>query len=128
MTERPSEAGELSLGRHEPREPTEGRELSWLKNFVEADIQAIKTKAQQRALSSLPARTPLTQFLRLVRGTDPAHPKPLLTGVARLYRGLGVSMIRSMLTHGLLWTLVDWTSGWIDTRPCERWLAEESLV
>lgn len=29
-------------------------------------------------------------------------------------------MIRSMLTHGLLWTLVDWTSGYIDKRPCER--------
>lgn len=29
-------------------------------------------------------------------------------------------MIRSMLTHGLLWTLVDWTSAWIDTKPVER--------
>jgi hypothetical protein len=82
--------------------------------------QAIKTKAQQRALSGLSRRTPLTQFLRLVRGPDADNPKPLVMGIARLYRGLGVSMIRSMLTHGLLWTLVDWTSSYIATEPCER--------
>ncbi|KAL1407754.1 hypothetical protein Q8F55_007188 [Vanrija albida] len=82
-------------------------------------VDAMKTKAQQRALSGLRPRTPLVQFLRLVRGTE-GRPKPLLTGIARLYRGLGVSMIRSMLTHGLLWTLVDWTSAWIDTKPVER--------
>jgi hypothetical protein len=29
-------------------------------------------------------------------------------------------MVRSMLTHGLLWTLVDMTSGYIDGRPVER--------
>ncbi|KAK4687103.1 hypothetical protein P7C73_g3016, partial [Tremellales sp. Uapishka_1] len=83
-------------------------------------VDAIKTKAQQRALSGLEPRTPVMQFLRLVRGTDKDNPKPLLTGIARLYRGLGVSMIRSMLTHGLLWTLVDSTTNWIDTRPFER--------
>ena len=92
-----------------------------------SNLQAIKTKAQQRALSGLPPRTPLTQFLRLVRGTDAANPKPLISGVARLYRGLGVSMIRSMLTHGLLWTLVDWTSAWISTKPCER-MADKLLA
>ncbi|KAL7422922.1 hypothetical protein Q5752_002219 [Cryptotrichosporon argae] len=86
-------------------------------------VDAIKTKAQQRALSGLGPRTPLAQFLRLVRGTDPAHPKPLLMGIARLYRGLGVSMARSMLTHGLLWTIVDWTGAWIDTRPIARLVA-----
>ncbi|KAK1921003.1 mitochondrial carrier domain-containing protein [Papiliotrema laurentii] len=83
-------------------------------------IDAIKTKAQQRALSGLERRTPLTQFLRLVRGSDKDNPKPLLTGIARLYRGLGVSMVRSMLTHGLLWTIVDAAGGWIETRPFER--------
>ena len=36
-------------------------------------------------------------------------------------------MIRSMLTHGLLWTIVDAASGWIDTRPCER-AAEKYLA
>ncbi|ORX38252.1 mitochondrial carrier domain-containing protein [Kockovaella imperatae] len=86
-------------------------------------VDAIKTKAQLRALSGLPRRTPLHQFLRMVRGPDKDNPKPLITGIARLYRGLGVSMARSMLTHGLLWTIVDLASGYIDTRPCER-LAE----
>jgi len=30
-------------------------------------------------------------------------------------------MARSMLTHGLLWTIVDAAGNWIDTRPLERW-------
>jgi hypothetical protein len=81
-------------------------------------VDAIKTKAQQRAMSGLAPRTPFTQLRRLVRGTDGT--KPWLSGIARLYRGLGVSMVRSMLTHGLLWTLVDMTSGYIDGRPVER--------
>lgn len=106
--------------------------------------QAIKTKSQQRALSGLDPRTPMTQFLRLVRGTDPDHPKPLLTGIGRLYRGwveslpnprrcpltpcrLGVSMIRSMLTHGLLWTIVDWANGFIDTRPFSKLTSDWDL-
>jgi hypothetical protein len=25
-----------------------------------------------------------------------------------------------MLTHGLLWTIVDWANGYIDTKPFER--------
>jgi hypothetical protein len=29
-------------------------------------------------------------------------------------------MIRSMLTHGLLWTIVDAACGWIETKPFER--------
>jgi hypothetical protein len=29
-------------------------------------------------------------------------------------------MVRSMLTHGLLWTIIDWSNTWIDTRPFER--------
>ena len=48
---------------------------------------SIQTKAQQRALSGLAPRTPFRQFLRLVRGTDKDNPKPLLMGIARLYRG-----------------------------------------
>lgn len=38
-------------------------------------------------LSGLSARSPLKQLNRLVRGTDPVHPKPLLQGMSRLYRG-----------------------------------------
>ncbi|WWC71282.1 uncharacterized protein I206_105235 [Kwoniella pini CBS 10737] len=83
-------------------------------------IYPVDTKAQQRGLSGLEPRTPLYQLKRLVRGTDKENPKPWLTGIARLYRGLGVSMIRSMLTHGLLWTIVDAAGNWIETNPFER--------
>jgi hypothetical protein len=48
-------------------------------------VDAIKTKAQQRAMSGLAPRTPFTQLRRLVRGTDGT--KPWLSGIARLYRG-----------------------------------------
>ncbi|ODO05736.1 hypothetical protein I350_04797 [Cryptococcus amylolentus CBS 6273] len=90
-------------------------------------IYPVDTKAQQRALSGLPMRTPIEQLSRLVRGTDKSNPKPFLTGMARLYRGLGISMIRSMLTHGLLWTLVDATGSYIDSRPFERLASRQEL-
>jgi len=34
--------------------------------------------------------------------------------MSRLYRGLGVSAVRSVTTHGLLWTVFDYTGGVID--------------
>ncbi|WVR09344.1 hypothetical protein IAU60_006410 [Kwoniella sp. DSM 27419] len=83
-------------------------------------IYPVDTKAQQRALSGLEPRTGLTQLRRLVRGADKDNPKPLLMGITRLYRGLGVSMIRSMLTHGLLWTIVDAAGSYIETKPFTR--------
>ncbi|WWC93276.1 hypothetical protein V866_000109 [Kwoniella sp. B9012] len=83
-------------------------------------IYPVDTKAQQRGLSGLEPRTPWVQLKRLVRGTNKDNPKPWLMGIARLYRGLGVSMIRSMLTHGLLWTIVDAAGNWIETKPFER--------
>ncbi|WVQ95236.1 hypothetical protein IAU59_002331 [Kwoniella sp. CBS 9459] len=89
-------------------------------------IYPVDTKAQQRALSGLEPRTPLYQLRRLVRGVDKDNPKPWLTGIARLYRGLGVSMIRSMLTHGLLWTIVDAAGAWIETKPFTRLALSQS--
>jgi len=83
-------------------------------------LDAIKTKTQQRMLSGLKARSPLRQLSRLVRGVDPNNPKPLIQGIHRLYRGLGISMVRSMLTHGLLWTMVDSMSRWIDSNPTQN--------
>jgi hypothetical protein len=61
-----------------------------------------QTKHQQRALAGLQPRPFIQQMSRLVRGTDEANPKPLLIGLGRLYRGLGISMMRSVMTHGLL--------------------------
>lgn len=50
-------------------------------------------------------------------GPDPNAPKPLLAGMARIYRGLGVSAVRSITTHGLLWTLFDTVGDYIDRLP-----------
>ncbi|KAF8586543.1 hypothetical protein K439DRAFT_1615082 [Ramaria rubella] len=69
-------------------------------------LDVVKTKVQQRALSGAPKRSP-----------DTDHPKPILLGLSRLYRGLGVSAARSVITHGLLWTVLDYVSQKIDSLP-----------
>lgn len=68
---------------------------------------AIKTNMQKRALSNQSYRSISQTFTVLVRGSDPLNPQPLARGIARLYRGLGVSAGRSCFTHGLLWLVVD---------------------
>lgn len=50
-------------------------------------------------------------------GPDPENPRPLTVGIARIYRGLGISALRSITTHGLLWTFFDLTAGYIDRLP-----------
>ncbi|KAI6028664.1 hypothetical protein F5J12DRAFT_903607 [Pisolithus orientalis] len=77
-------------------------------------LDVVKTKVQQRALANTPPRGVWETFHRLVRGPDPKDPKPVLAGIARIYRGLGVSAVRSITTHGLLWTFFDFTSQYID--------------
>ncbi|KAH7929725.1 hypothetical protein BV22DRAFT_1102220 [Leucogyrophana mollusca] len=80
-------------------------------------LDVVKTKVQQRALAGTPPRGVWDTLRRLVRGPDPNDPKPILAGVARIYRGLGVSAVRSLTTHGLLWTFFDITSHYIDHLP-----------
>lgn len=41
----------------------------------------------------------------------------MVAGLTRIYRGLGVSALRSVTTHGLLWTFFDITSNYIDKLP-----------
>ncbi|KAG1891158.1 hypothetical protein F4604DRAFT_1876316 [Suillus subluteus] len=77
-------------------------------------LDVVKTKVQQRALAGTPPKGVWETLRRLVRGPDPKDPKPVLAGIARIYRGLGVSAVRSITTHGLLWTLFDITSHYID--------------
>ncbi|KAJ3766614.1 mitochondrial carrier domain-containing protein [Lentinula raphanica] len=77
----------------------------------------VKTKVQQRALAGERYRGPFETFYRLIRGPDPSNPKPFLAGVARIYRGLGVSAVRSITTHGLLWTFFDLVANYIDNLP-----------
>ncbi|GJJ12597.1 hypothetical protein Clacol_006840 [Clathrus columnatus] len=80
-------------------------------------LDVVKTKVQQRALSGVAKRSLRVTCNRLVRGPDPENPKPILVGLGRLYRGLGVSATRSIITHGLLWTVLDYVSSIIDHLP-----------
>jgi len=80
-------------------------------------LDVIKTKVQQRSLAGERYRGPLETLHRLIRGPDPANPRPILAGVARIYRGLGVSALRSITTHGLLWTFFDIVANYIDNLP-----------
>lgn len=80
-------------------------------------LDVVKTKVQQRALGGEFYRGWAETLRRLIRGPDPNHPKPLFSGVARIYRGLGISAIRSITTHGLLWTLFDTVARYIDNLP-----------
>ncbi|KAJ6623541.1 mitochondrial carrier domain-containing protein [Mycena sp. CBHHK59/15] len=80
-------------------------------------LDVVKTKVQQRALAGERYRGVWETLHRLVRGPDPAAPKPILAGCARIYRGLGVSALRSITTHGLLWTFFDLVGNYIDKLP-----------
>jgi len=80
-------------------------------------MDVVKTKVQQRAMAGEMYRSPRETLHRLIRGSDPQNPKPLGAGIARIYRGLGVSALRSITTHGLLWTFFDLVSGYIDNLP-----------
>ncbi|KAH9843217.1 mitochondrial carrier [Rhodofomes roseus] len=80
-------------------------------------LDVVKTKVQQRALAGEKKRGVLETLHRLIRGPDPNSPKPIVLGLARLYRGLGVSALRSITTHGLLWTFFDLTASYIDNLP-----------
>lgn len=80
-------------------------------------LDVVKTKVQQRALAGERQRGILETFHRMIRGPDPNAPKPILRGIARLYQGLGVSALRSVTTHGLLWTFFDLTASYIDRLP-----------
>lgn len=55
--------------------------------------------------------------LTFALGPDPANPKSFFAGMGRIYRGLGVSAVRSITTHGLLWTFFDYVSNYIDRLP-----------
>jgi hypothetical protein len=80
-------------------------------------LDVVKTKVQQRALAGERYRGVWETLHRLIRGPDPTAPKPILAGIARIYRGLGVSALRSITTHGLLWTFFDIVANYIDGLP-----------
>lgn len=101
-------------------------------SIIDLSSISVKTKIQQRALAGDRYRSVWETVHRLVRGIDhklisicfnrligpdPNAPKPILAGITRIYRGLGVSAVRSITTHGLLWTLFDLVANYIDRLP-----------
>ncbi|KAH9945903.1 uncharacterized protein BXZ73DRAFT_37424 [Epithele typhae] len=82
-------------------------------------LDVVKTKVQQRSLAGERPRGVFETCHRLIRGKPiPQTPTPpILKGLARVYQGLGVSALRSVTTHGLLWTFFDLTASYIDALP-----------
>jgi len=78
-------------------------------------LDVVKTKVQTRALAGDRYRPPFETLQRMIRGPD--RNKPILVGLARLYQGLGVSALRSVATHGMLWTIFDYVERRIDALP-----------
>ncbi|TIA75133.1 hypothetical protein E3P92_00839 [Wallemia ichthyophaga] len=85
---------------------------SWLLVYP---VDVVKIVVQQRMLSELPPKSPKEILVHLVRGSNPdLPPRPLLIGIGKLYRGLGVSASRSTLAHGLMWALYESMMGRIE--------------
>ncbi|KAM0753835.1 mitochondrial carrier [Meredithblackwellia eburnea MCA 4105] len=68
-------------------------------------IDLVKAKYQRDALAQFPREAPWKIFKRLSSG-----------GITKLYRGLGVSAVRSVLNHGLLWGVLEGVRGEITKR------------
>jgi hypothetical protein len=90
---------------------------SWL--FV-YPVDLLKTNVQQRRLSGHPQQlTGMQLFTHLMRERPPPDPSmrdTFLRRFLRLYRGLGVSALRSFISHGLTWTLIETIAGKIAER------------
>ncbi|GAA5862248.1 hypothetical protein JCM3774_004837 [Rhodotorula dairenensis] len=63
-------------------------------------IDLVKAKVQRNALAETAYERPLDIFKRLSAG-----------GVTKLYRGLGISAVRSVFTHGCMWSILEQTRG-----------------
>lgn len=63
-------------------------------------IDLVKAKVQRNALADAPYERPLDVFRRLSAG-----------GLPKLYRGLGISAVRSVFTHGCMWSILEHTRG-----------------
>ncbi|PWN43887.1 mitochondrial carrier [Ceraceosorus guamensis] len=91
---------------------------SWLLAVYPVDL--LKTNVQQRALSNHPQQlTGWQLFQHLMR--EKTSPSGSAEGGSirrflRLYRGLGVSALRSFVSHGLTWSLIETIQARIDER------------
>ncbi|PWN91883.1 mitochondrial carrier [Acaromyces ingoldii] len=90
---------------------------SWL---IVYPVDLLKTNVQQRSLSNHPKQlTGWQLFTHLMRERPPPDPSirdTFLKRFLRLYRGLGVSALRSFISHGLTWTLIESISARISER------------
>ncbi|CBQ67663.1 related to carnitine/acylcarnitine translocase [Sporisorium reilianum SRZ2] len=98
--------------------------LSWL---IVYPVDLIKTKVQRDALAGNPRQfTGWQVFLHMIKERPPIQQPGQKQGMIktdtflarflRLYRGLGVSALRSFISHGLTWTLIETISGKITER------------
>lgn len=92
--------------------------LSWLLVYP---VDLVKTNVQQRTLSSHPKQlTGYQLFLHLLRERPPpnadAKRDTSIKRFLRLYRGLGVSALRSFISHGLTWSIIEALSDKISQR------------
>lgn len=71
-------------------------------------LDLIKTRVQRDALAGLPRTSAIETFRYLTRD-----------GVGRLYRGLGVSAVRSVIQHGVMWTILEQLRRCAASRVCE---------
>ena len=74
----------------------------------------ISGRAKKKCLADVPPACPrydhilftlpcASSRLSPLAGPDQNHPKPIHVGLGRLQGGQGVSALRSVITHGLLW-------------------------
>ncbi|KAJ9476924.1 putative Mitochondrial ornithine transporter 1 (putative) [Pseudozyma hubeiensis] len=98
--------------------------LSWL---IVYPVDLIKTKVQRDALAGNKRQFTGWQVLRhMIKQRPPIqatgelavgnNTDTVLKRFLRLYRGLGVSALRSFISHGLTWTLIESISGKITER------------
>ncbi|PWN28496.1 mitochondrial carrier [Jaminaea rosea] len=92
---------------------------SWLLVYP---VDLLKTNVQQRTLSGHPQQlTGYQLFTHLLRERPPPEGSlvskdTLVRRFLRLYRGLGVSALRSFISHGLTWTLIESLSDRLERR------------
>lgn len=82
---------------------------SWLLIYP---LDLVKSKVQRNALAESPYERPWSIFKR-VSGR----------GITKLYRGLGVSAVRSLVSHGLMWTVLEAVRSSIEKRSIP-WIEE----
>ena len=95
--------------------------LSW---FTIYPLDLIKTQIQRDVLAGAPRRSAMTVLQRLLMQKD-SDPQPVvktrsvlelpISRFLRLYRGLGISALRSFMSHGITWMLIESITRHVET-------------